>query len=529
MKKHNFIGIVIASIPVILYLTPLIFTVFNAYAENYAKFKSFGSFEFLKSFLLEKRQLGLFFKSAWISSLSAFLALILGFSAGFLLFRTDFNPKFLKYLIPIPLLISPYIFGVALSHLFARQEFKENIFAALGFNFNVFNPIALIFVFALSYFPVAAFIAYIAFRFVSKNYEEAASLITSRRKFFLEITLPYLLPYIVLAFFIIFALSLTDVATSTFLHVNTFSSEIFAQLGAYYNLPYAISLTIPLLLIFAMLIFLNFEAVNKLNLKIPDQGELSKIKLTKISKIFSGIFMALLIFLSVFLPLSALLIQASELKNFEALFKVFSPLKNSISVSIIASSISVALAFLIGYFHHNLDKHKSKFDIFYLAPLIIPFSIMALSISVFWNSKPFSFLAGMFYGTPLILTLFYISFNLPLASKLFSIYFDRFKKTYEESANLITGKRLAIFSELFLKPSLPIFAVSFIFFFIINLREIDGTIILYPPGFETLSVRIFTLFHYGAPEVVASLSLVLITILIISYIVILRCVKWFWK
>ncbi|OQX72416.1 MAG: hypothetical protein B6D59_08505, partial [Campylobacteraceae bacterium 4484_4] len=44
------------------------------------------------------------------------------------------------------------------------------------------------------------------------------------------------------------------------------------------------------------------------------------------------------------------------------------------------------------------------------------------------------------------------------------------------------------------------------------LRDVDLTILLYPPGEDTLPVRIFTMMANGSPELVASLCLIMATV-----------------
>jgi len=46
--------------------------------------------------------------------------------------------------------------------------------------------------------------------------------------------------------------------------------------------------------------------------------------------------------------------------------------------------------------------------------------------------------------------------------------------------------------------------------FVLSLHELTGTLLVTPPGIETLSVRIYSLYHYGAGNMVAALSLFLI-------------------
>jgi ABC-type spermidine/putrescine transport system permease subunit II len=46
--------------------------------------------------------------------------------------------------------------------------------------------------------------------------------------------------------------------------------------------------------------------------------------------------------------------------------------------------------------------------------------------------------------------------------------------------------------------------------FILSFRELTGTLLVTPPGVETLGVRIYSLYHYGAGQLVAALSVFMV-------------------
>ena len=60
-------------------------------------------------------------------------------------------------------------------------------------------------------------------------------------------------------------------------------------------------------------------------------------------------------------------------------------------------------------------------------------------------------------------------------------------------------------------------AAGWIIAFILCMGELGSTLLVIPPGNGTISLKIYTLMHYGANEVVAALSLILIGINMIVF------------
>ena len=58
---------------------------------------------------------------------------------------------------------------------------------------------------------------------------------------------------------------------------------------------------------------------------------------------------------------------------------------------------------------------------------------------------------------------------------------------------------------------------SLIIVFVLCLGELDSAIMVYPPGFETISLRIYSLLHYGANEMVNALSVIQVIMILILY------------
>jgi iron(III) transport system permease protein len=73
-----------------------------------------------------------------------------------------------------------------------------------------------------------------------------------------------------------------------------------------------------------------------------------------------------------------------------------------------------------------------------------------------------------------------------------------------------------------LMPS--IIAAAFIVF-ILSFGELGTTLLIIPPGKETIPIKIYNLMHYGAEQMVAALCLILLLIILASYGVFLIILK----
>jgi len=55
---------------------------------------------------------------------------------------------------------------------------------------------------------------------------------------------------------------------------------------------------------------------------------------------------------------------------------------------------------------------------------------------------------------------------------------------------------------------------GFYLVFILSFGELGTTLLVIPPGTETIPIKIFNLMHYGADQMVAALCLILIAIIL---------------
>ena len=69
-------------------------------------------------------------------------------------------------------------------------------------------------------------------------------------------------------------------------------------------------------------------------------------------------------------------------------------------------------------------------------------------------------------------------------------------------------------------------ATVFILVFVCCFSELSATLLLVPPGRETIAVKIYNLMHYGAEDMVASLCLFIIMVMAISGLILKISFSW---
>jgi iron(III) transport system permease protein len=65
-------------------------------------------------------------------------------------------------------------------------------------------------------------------------------------------------------------------------------------------------------------------------------------------------------------------------------------------------------------------------------------------------------------------------------------------------------------------------AICWIIVFIFSMGELGATLLVIPPGAGTLSLKIYTLMHYGAGPLVAALSIILILVSLLFSSILLK-------
>ncbi len=465
-------------------------------------------------FLLDARLTKLLINSLIIGLGSSIFALILGLPLGFLFARSDMNnrfPYFIASLLPlfIPPFCSTFAWISVLGHNGIFNRFIIKAFSLQSSPLNIYSFFGIITVLGFSYYPFVTILSYSGFSSINNRLEEASLICRSRLKTVSKISLSMAFPYIATSGLFVFILSFSNFSVPDMLRVNVFPVEIFIQFSGYFKNHMAIVSSLPILFVnFGVLILMVYLLKGKpfVSFKSRFQG-VSVFKLGKYKPLFN-IFVLIIIFFSVALPITVLMVNSGSFQAFRiALKSAQNQLLNSIIFAIIAASIGCILGFVMAYYiEHKKGISAICIDLITFFPIAVPGIILGIGLIITWNRPAFEII----YGGSGILVIAYLAKILPFTVKTFSSGIKYIDIQLEEASLLISNKWLFRMRKVVLPLSKHCLFAAWSIAYILCLGELSLSLLVSPPGLTTVPVRIYTLLHYGQSQLVNALSLILI-------------------
>jgi iron(III) transport system permease protein len=505
------------------------------------------------------RQQGIFERTIYLGIGAALLSVIFGVSASVLIEYTNLPYKsVLRVLLIISLLLPPYI--TSMSYLVflgkaglgadSREPIPEtasivrkDILTSSNNNSGIqirsalpvsqsrstylpfdIDPYKIEFaaiMLSFSFFPLVFLMITSALRSVDSKLEDAAKLLYSPVKVLTKITFPLVLPHVLASGLIVFIFSISEMGVPSLFRINTLALEVLNHFTAFFDAGQALGLSFPLVASLALLILaVQLLMGKKSYITVCSSPKKDLIKLGPVQRLISLFYILLLVSLSSIIPLAMLLIE-SKFMFMEALREASDSILNSVLLGILCASIMIVISFFVAY----AACRNRKMDYLILFPLIVPSAALGIGMIGIWNNES----TAIVYGSFLILAFGCLARLLPYTVKALMPFMEQLPASLEESGRLAGASFAAIVQEILLPLMKPGVITAWLVGFILCMRELDVSVTLTPPGFQTLPNRIFTLYHYGNTEMAVSLSLFLVAIVLVPFIVLImisRASKW---
>ncbi|QTA79394.1 ABC transporter transmembrane domain-containing protein, MetI-like [Desulfonema limicola] len=455
--------------------------------------------------VFDSRHISLAVNSIRLAAGTTFASLIIGLSVSMLLAKTDIRgSKVLLPLFILPILIPPHI------HAIVWNQVSSSVNKIIPF--DIHNLGGAVFVLTLAYYPFIVLLTISGLNSIDKSTEESSLLIHGKWKTLYRITSPLVFPHIFSGAVFVFIFSIIDFGVPDILRVNVWPIEIFIQFSAFYNEKAAIILSLPMAAITGMLVILQkFCMKNRTYIQVS--GGIAKNIRYPLGKWHIPLFLfcVILILFSSIIPIFILGINAGHPSNyFRALSSSASQIGFTFLISIISSFFIVLTGFSISYIierSKGILAHVMESGTFIL--LAVPAITMGISLIKIWNRPT----ADIIYSSFLIIILGHTARFLPFAVLPLCSSIKQLNPGMEEAASIAGSRWLKIMYRIVLPLSAPALLVSFFVVFILSFGEMGATLLLIPPGMETISIKIYNLMHYGAHELVNALSLILIALI----------------
>ena len=509
MNLRRFIFWLIALLLVGLGLSPLV----AIFAQSLVVDGRF-SLELFHNLFVSGQTRHLLVTSLSLAGLVTLLSVVVGLPLAVLLGKSDVPARsLLTAVLAIPLLIPPYVQAVAWFHLLGSQGWVARWLGGgdwkAGSNF-LFSLGGCGWVLFTCYMPVLMLLTIAFIRSVNPRLEEAALLAATWPRILSRITIPLILPGIILGMLLIFLLGLGEFGVPLFLRVNVFPVETFTQFSAYYDFGAEAAAAVPLAVIALVAMLTAGLVLEKKTVHVRiGQGDGSGIQI-ELGKSRKWIAALLWLFatITVILPLFALLRESAAVHAWRmAIAQGWDSMVRSLVFGAIGASLLTLFGFLTGYLIHVQGLRSWKFlDTLTILLFALPSTVIGVGLVAVWNRPVTNFV----YATPVILILGYIIQYWVLPSRITLSGLSRIPSSMEEAAQVMGVswiRRMAgIVVPLVKRDLVMAWLVAYIF----CLRDTGISMLVYPPGSDPLTVRIFTAMANGEPAMIAALCVLLV-------------------
>ena len=310
---------------------------------------------------------------------------------------------------------------------------------------------------------------------------------------------------------LVFLLSFGEFSVPNFLRYNVFPVESFTQFSAFYNFKAATAAAIPLAVVTLILLLAEAAFLREKTYQLRPSPELERSPLIKLGawRKWLFVFVATTGFVIVIVPILVLAVQSAGLAAYaEALNRAGDSLLRSLVYAVIGATLLTFLGFCTGYLIQTKAlRYWRSVDSLTIFLFALPGTVIGIGLISLWNTPWTNFI----YSTPVIIILGYLAKYTALTSRISVTQLAQIPPSMEEAAQVAGAgwfRRLVfIVAPLARRGLLAGWLVGYIF----SLRDTGITMLVYPAGYETLPVRIFTLMANGSPRLIAALCMIMIT------------------
>ena len=358
----------------------------------------------------------------------------------------------------------------------------------------------------LAYLPLGVGLAMVGLSLVEAPAVEAARLVKGDYEVFTRGVLPLALPTVFTSIGLIFILVITDFSVPTLHSFNVYSLEVFSEFSASNNSGNSLLLSVPMILTTLVLLVYTVKGL-RLTTQSSSVGRISSFRGWSLPSWFQTLQQLSLglAVLQITLLIGGLIIETG---SFSSLWYALTAAGDDIVTSSLMSVSSALLGSALGYVLADRLEEKKYWWWFLSLPLALPASLIGISLIQTYTS-----VLPQVYGTMWMPVIASVTRFMPLSAIIVFAQKKRMDTLLFDAADLFAEDR----NEALLKVKLPLqrygIIASALVVFALSLGELGGTLLVIPPGRETLTVRIFNYLHYGGTEEVAGLCLALVAIM----------------
>lgn len=474
------------------------------------------SLEYYYSLFSSRHAWSLFFNSLKLSTLTTLFALLVGVPLGILCGKTDLPGRSLfVVLFAVPLLIPPYIMGVAWFNIFGKAGFLAQVVPSAVVAYTslwLFGLPGCVLVLSSIFMPIVMVLTITYLKSVNPHLEEAARLVARWPYIITRIALPLILPGIFLAAVLVFILSLGELTVPMFLRYDVFPVQTLVQFSAFYNFGFGTATALVLVIFVAFILaieaFLSRKHYQVLSITSEEPLTIG----LGIYKWWLFALISLICAIFIIVPLLTLVLKAGALANYlKALSASGDSLIRSLHFAFWGACFLSIFGFLLGYIIYHQFFLWRQLDFLTIFLLTLPSTVIGVGLIVLWNNTITNFI----YATPIIFILGYIAQYTAITSRITLVSLGQIPPSIEEAGQIVGAGWLRRTAFIVLPLAKRGLMAGWLVAYIFCIRDTGISMIVNPPGRDPLTVRTFTLMANNPMELISALCVIMLLAVLI--------------
>ncbi len=508
LTSRKILNFSVLAIFALLLLSPMIGLVLDLVSSVLS-----GRVDIFSSLILSERKTGLLVVSIVWASAVAVSGILIGLLFATFLWQKNRTVSLgivisLLALSPIP----PYI------HALTWSSFTGSVNQFLGLYGVVAIPttgwLISYWVQLMALVPLAIVLCWIALASVDLSLIDAARIVRPDMKVFITIILRLASPALGAALGFLFLISLTDYSVPSLFGSDNYALDIFARYSASNVASDAFLYAVPLLLVSFTVMFACRSGIRSLA-QTPNWIEVrwgNPLVFPSYFRLFQ-IIAAAIVFLQIIVLFSGLILSTASVNGFvNAVSRALPELSYSLSIAILVIIISLPVSLIAARALMLPGLRGIIFWIIVLVPVAIPAPLIGIGMISFWYNPVLYAVHPQFILPALVA----MARFLPFAAIILFVQYRFIDPLLFDAAAVFSGDLIKRYTKITIPLLTPGIFIAGGTLGALTLAELGATLIVAPPGYGTITMRIYNYLHYGSSVDVAGLCLLITLITLLA-------------
>lgn len=359
--------------------------------------------------------------------------------------------------------------------------------------------------------PIAVGLCMLAMASVDIPSIEAARMLAPDVTVFWRIVVPIAAPALGACAGLLFLLSITDYSVPTLFSVNVYALEIFAEFSASSEPARALLLALPLLAVTLIVIFATQGRIR--NLMEGTGVYQRRASPPQYPRWFAALrygALGVVLLHAGALVASLLFTAATMARHLPAVADAGGDIGVSFGIGIVAAVCCLPLAYAAATMMNRTGLQGRTWWLLCLFPLAIPSPLVGIGLIVLWNSL----LPAGIYGTAAMPVLAALARFAPVAALIMLAQLRHTDPLLTDAARVFQRGVVRTWVQVRLPLLAPGLVAAACMVFALSAGELGATLLVIPPGLETVTIRMYNYLHYGSSGAVAGLGLVMTALML---------------